>query len=673
MLYGADVVSVFHYSRIVIADAFRSGRLPVWDPHVMAGFPLLAGVQGAVFYPPTWFCVLMSAGTFWTLSAWAHLILAGVFAHRWLERGLGLNPWSALAGACAFMISGYISGHVLAGHVNYVWAYPWIPALLWRLERFLAGATLKRGVLLALVLAMLFLAGVPQYLFFSGLLAFVRLIHFIFISLENRRVRAFRAGQAVAWLALGFMFCAPQLFPTLELIGQMHRGAGSSTSYFVEYSMKPAQLGDLIFAPARAFVGERDWSSEFGDMKSYRYDAWWETCGFVGGAVLVLTLAIHAGRHAQRHLWSGIAILAIILSFGDSNFFYQGFVAVVPGAGWFRGPGRYLLLFTVGMAALAAIGFEALWKRGPNALRFLAVLLAVAVVVQLFDFGRPCFQKHPLNDVFKGKVEESPYELLELRPRLRALLQERCGETGRVANGRPEVLLIGQCQAAGLDHVGGYEPMMLRRYAEAINAARGTATDVEMVVVASVAPHPVISMLATRVLLTSRGILDYPDPLPRTWVVNNAVVIEDKAERLRTIGFGKWDPRRTVILESYPTDAPPVPTETPAGRSKVLARKPGYYEIEAENTADAYLVLSEAYYPGWTAVVDGRPAEVLPADHLIQTVRLPAGKHLVRFQYHSRFLSLGFAVAALAALVPVGLLVRRHRRQLALQRLPGAP
>jgi uncharacterized membrane protein YfhO len=128
-----------------------------------------------------------------------------------------------------------------------------------------------------------------------------------------------------------------------------------------------------------------------------------------------------------------------------------------------------------------------------------------------------------------------------------------------------------------------------------------------------------------------------------------------------------------VVLESFPADAPPVPTEKSAGRATVIARTPGYYEIEAENDADAYLVLSEAYYPGWTAEVDGRAADVLPANHLIQTIRLAAGKHVVRFQYHSRFLALGFAVAALAALVPVALLVRRHRRELALQRLPGAP
>jgi hypothetical protein len=210
-----------------------------------------------------------------------------------------------------------------------------------------------------------------------------------------------------------------------------------------------------------------------------------------------------------------------------------------------------------------------------------------------------------------------------------------------------------------------------------MNVARGEPLDAYVAILAGAAPHPAIDLLAARVWFPggprAPDFADYPNAMPRSWVVNNAVVKEDRAERLRTIATERWDPRKTVILESYPEDTPPVPTEKPAGRSSILARSPGYYEIQVENDADAYLVLSEAYYPGWTAVVDGRPAEVLPANHLIQTIRLPAGKHLVRFQYHSRFLALGFAVAALAALVPVGLLVLRHRRQLALQRLPGAP
>jgi hypothetical protein len=167
--------------------------------------------------------------------------------------------------------------------------------------------------------------------------------------------------------------------------------------------------------------------------------------------------------------------------------------------------------------------------------------------------------------------------------------------------------------------------------------------------------------------------IDRPVALPRTWVLNHAVVLESKEERLKVLAGGPWDPWKTVILESFPQEAPPVPTLRAAGKSKVLSKRPGYYEIEAENDADAYLVLSEAYYPGWRAEVDGRAVDVLPANHLIQTVRLPAGKHVVRFEYRSRFFGLGCAMAALAALVPVGFLVRRYRRQLPLQRLPGAP
>jgi hypothetical protein len=146
-------------------------------------------------------------------------------------------------------------------------------------------------------------------------------------------------------------------------------------------------------------------------------------------------------------------------------------------------------------------------------------------------------------------------------------------------------------------------------------------------------------------------------------MVNNAVVIESKAERLKVLGQGQWDPRKTAILEEYPPGAPPVPTEGSAGTARIKSRKAGEYLLEAENDADAFLILSEAYYPGWSAEVDGKPADVLPANHLIQAVRLPPGKHVVRFAYRSRYLGAGAAIAFLAALVPVAIeLVRRRRR-----------
>jgi hypothetical protein len=648
MLYGADVVSVFHYSRIVISDAFRSGRLPIWDPHVMAGFPMLAEPQNAIFYPPTWLCVLMSAGTFWTLSAWAHLILAGVFAHRWLERGLGLGVWAALMGAFVFMMSGYIAGHVYAGHVNYVWAYPWIPALLWRLERFLAKPTLKRGVLLAVVFALLFLAGVPQFVLCVALMGMARIALFVLRERVDRRGRAFIAGRGIAWLGLGLLLCAPQLFPTLELVGEMHRGSGSTPSFLSQYSLPIRGLLYLVASAPRP--GEPDYVSQYA----------WEWCGFIGGGAFLLGAAALTGRHPQRFLWLGIAAMGVLLALGPATPVYGLFVKLVPGAALFRGPGRYLLLFSVGATALAACGVQALWERDRRPLRVASVAIAGLCAIQLILFTRLHFLRLDTGGL---RMPAS----MEMR------LRRLCGLEGRVTSGFDRVENIGMAQAAGLDHDGGYEPMMLGRYAELFNAARGGPGDTDVVIVMGMGFHHASRMLGVRAAFSSSKVVDHPDSFPRAWVVNNAVVIEDKGKRLHTLGFGPWDPAKTVILETYPTDAPPVPTEKAAGKARVVSKGPGRYEIEAENDADAYLVLSEAYYPGWRAEVDGQAADVLPANHLIQTVRLPAGKHVVRFEYRSRFLGLGFALAALAALIPVGLLVRRYRRQLPLERLPGAP
>jgi hypothetical protein len=558
-----------------------------------------------------------------------------------------VGEWAALVGAVVFMFSGHFMSRIYAGHVNFVWAYPWFAALLWRLERFLAGPGLKRGVLIAVVFAMLILAGAPQYVFFAGLLVAARFIHFVLLERQGRRERLKVAGRCAAWLALGLLFCAPQLLPTMELIGQMQRGTSEDEAFLTEYSLQPKDLLGLLFFP---------------EPSPY----YWETCGFIGGGAFLLMMLAFAGKQPQRHLWAAVAILGIVLALGSHVPFYPGFILVVPGAGLFRGPGRYLLLFTVAACALAGLGFEALLRRGRLSFSIVAFMLALAAYPQLFGTAsHHCRPQDP--------------KLLRWEPVVEADLRRRCGPEGRIASsgrGAP-IDAIGKCQAAGFDQVCGYEPMMLRRYAELMNALRGASIETRTPVLSAVGYHPVLDMLGARVWMIWRylrpgfprdaaspygcEIEDKPDALPRAWLVNNAVVIESKVERLKQLARGPFDPRRTVILEEIPNEMPPVPSETP-GRAMVLSRRPGEYVIEAETAADAYLVLSEAYYPGWSAVIDGKSAEVLPANHLIQAVRLPPGKHVVRFSYRSRFLAAGMAIAALAATAPFAIMLVRRRR-----------
>ena len=56
-------------------------------------------------------------------------------------------------------------------------------------------------------------------------------------------------------------------------------------------------------------------------------------------------------------------------------------------------------------------------------------------------------------------------------------------------------------------------------------------------------------------------------------------------------------------------------------------------EIATESGAPTLLVLSDAYYPGWRATVDGAPAPILPTNVLFRGVELPAGSHEVVFTF----------------------------------------
>ncbi|MCP4036695.1 MAG: YfhO family protein, partial [bacterium] len=87
--------------------------------------------------------------------------------------------------------------------------------------------------------------------------------------------------------------------------------------------------------------------------------------------------------------------------------------------------------------------------------------------------------------------------------------------------------------------------------------------------------------------------------------------------------------------------------------------------VKARSDRAGYLVLSDAYYPGWRARVDGKPVSIHRANYLFRAVPIPAGESRVEFVFESDSLERGLwtsagAVALLATLTPV--LYRRRMR-----------
>ncbi len=114
-------------------------------------------------------------------------------------------------------------------------------------------------------------------------------------------------------------------------------------------------------------------------------------------------------------------------------------------------------------------------------------------------------------------------------------------------------------------------------------------------------------------------------------------------------------------------DSPPV--ACPPGMAHIERYEPNRVAVRTRQDGDGFLVLLDAYFPGWTATVDGKPERILRANHFYRAVKLEAGEHVVEFSYVPAGFRAGLAVSGATAVLLLvtiaGILWRRKRSRTA--------
>lgn len=116
-----------------------------------------------------------------------------------------------------------------------------------------------------------------------------------------------------------------------------------------------------------------------------------------------------------------------------------------------------------------------------------------------------------------------------------------------------------------------------------------------------------------------------------------------------------FDFRNVLILEK----PSPVSPQFGEGGAEILSYKPQEVIIKTNSSQPKLLFLSDNYYPGWKATVNGEETEILRANYTFRAVPLVPGEHLVRFYYDSEVFKAGLFIS-LASLAVLGFLMLRR-------------
>ncbi|MBN2548594.1 MAG: YfhO family protein [Anaerolineales bacterium] len=638
--------------------------IPLWSPSILSGAPFAADLLSGLWYPPGWLALWLPLPLGFNLCILLHILLGGVGMYA-LLRSEGLGHAAALLGGMAFESMPKLFAHYGAGHLTLLYALPWTPWLLWAARRRLGADEKSIPNLEGLFLALIILADV-RWAFYAGVLWLGYALAAPLASSETGRLRLIGrrllhlAGQGGLAAGLGALL----ILPLLEFVGQSTRQFMTAQDVFA-YSLPPARLLGLLFPDLGGFH---------------------EFMLYPGAVALLLVCLLLVGLAARRgwRFWLVMALLTLVFSMGE---YIPGLssLARLPGFSLLRVPARALFLSGMGFCILAAYAVDGLGSELPQQFRRRASLLLTALAA--FGLILPLaiwIASGQLSQDFTWGGVWTLLGAVWLGIRLRGRLSGRAWLAGLAAlclldwggvnwslfTSRPaaDALSEGREAAALLQSA----PSSGRVYSPSYSLPQQTAAHYQLELADGVNPMQLWSyrdfmQAASGVPCQGYGVTVPPfasgDPktanqgyTPDAFLLGLLNVRYVAAEYdLRASGLVFWRQVGETRLYENQVVLPrawvqPVNTEIGLSAMRVESLHWAPNRIEVAAAGPGLLVLSEIFYPGWQALLDGRRTDIQAVKGILRGVVLPEGDHQVVFAFHPGSVYVG-ALLTLAALV----------------------
>ena len=712
-----DIITQIYPWRKLTIETFKMGQWPLWNPYNFSGNPHLANFQSAPFHPLNFLFFLLPRIDAWSIIVLLQPLLAAIFTYLFC-RELKISKAGSLISAIAFGFCGFIVVWMAYGTLGY--ALLWLPLVLYGIEKTAKKPSILSSTIISFALAFSIFSGHFQtsiyivlaslfYLLFrrafSALLPFVLGIAIaapqLLPSIEFYRLaprsEIFLKGEIIPWKYL-ITFIAPDFFgspvtrndwfghyaewagfigiiPLLLAFYVIFRKRNRDIWFFTllgVFSLSlalPTPLLDLLIrlkipvlststasriislfsfsAAILAGFGFDQLQKDWQDKKAFRkISAFLSICILFFLGIWLLLLFFHplpADKLfvAKRNL---ILPTGIFIAFAGLSF-------VIWLLSWLDVKGKFIIQGSL-LLILLLISFD---------------LLRFSKKWMPFDPREYVYPKTPAIEFLKNKVE-----------------------TNRVfGNFGTETQTYFHIPA-----VEGYDPLYIKRYGEFITTAGdGKIGKLSHRTVNlnknGLYTEKILNLLGVKYILhtisDNRHIWAFPfwkypnqfeliykdekheiyenkKALPRAFLAYDFEIEKDNQAIIDRMFAEDFDLAKTVIFEENP--GVELETDKEPGEVKIINYTPNKIEISLVSSKDGVLFLSDNYYPGWKAVIDGEERKIYRADYTFRAVFVPKGEHKVLFLYEPLAFKwgLGIALFSLMALVATNLAFWRFKR-----------
>ncbi len=709
------------------------GTFPLWNPYLQGGMPFVAAMHGDIFYPTFLLRLMMPVDAAMSWGMILHFFLCGMATYWFLRVAARMSFAGALVGGVAYMMTGFVSSLVSAGHDGKLFVNALFPVLLLLLTWAVRDGRRWAFGAFALVTGLTLLTPHPQ-LFEQVMIAAAAWALYLAFGAPagtplERGVALRRLALALAAVAVGVAIGAIQYLPVAEYTAWSPRAAAFTYEKATSYSFPIEELFNL-YLPQFSGILDQYWGRNFIHFHSE----------YAGVAVLVLAgLGFGAATTPARRgfmrfwLWTGAG--ALLWALGGYTPFYRIVYAIVPMVQHMRAPSTIFYITTFAIAVLAAGGAERAIE-GRVGRRYLAGwVISAAVIAVLGVSGALTNVAHSLvtYEPFAARVDagatdlklgalrsltfvllvvglismiaagklrgwtagvalaalcavdlwtvERRYwgsiapaaELFATDPAIDYLTQAtRKGQPARVMamedQSRPAApsdpyLSADGLMVHGIRQTFGYHGNEIGRYQVfrapemQLNPTTLALTNTRYVLVNNDSVDvpgwkrvvgPVPNAAGTRVSL-----YELPGDNTFAWVVPAIAKYPDD-QVLGAIRAPNFPVRSVALVDPDAAVQGVSLTAIPAPLPIVVSTKsyaPGRISLELSAPAPqgAALVVSENYYPGWMATVDGTPAPTVRTDYVLIGIPLPAGARTVELTFTSPAFERG-KIATVAAL-----------------------